>query len=76
MEDVVNGNVLFASRAQGMGKNGILISLFKDFAEYSNYFQRISGEYSGIIEGIDSMLVDLKGPLIKSLSLRDLVIGN
>ena len=28
-EDIGNGNSLFASRAQGMGKNAVLISLFK-----------------------------------------------
>jgi len=72
-EDIGNGNSLFASRAQGMGKNAILISLFKNYAEYAKYSNNISSKYDDVVEEIDSMLVDLNGPILKSLSLKNLV---
>ncbi len=75
-EDIGNGNSLFASRAQGMGKNAVLISLFKNYTEYSEYITNIQGKYGDIVEEYDSMLVDLKGPILKSLSLRNLVENN
>ena len=72
-ENISNGNSLFASRAQGMGKNAILISLFKNYGEYAEYLNNISSKYDGIVEEYDSMLVDLNGPILKSLSLKNLV---
>jgi DNA-binding Lrp family transcriptional regulator len=75
-EDIVNGNSLFASRAQGMGKNAILISLFKNYGDYAKYINNISRKYDGIVEEYDSMLVDLKGPILKSLSLKSIVDSN
>ncbi len=72
-EDIGNGNSLFASRAQGMGKNAVLISLFKNYGEYAEYLNNISSKYDGIVEEYDSMLVDLNGPILKSLSLKNLV---
>ena len=72
-EEMSNGNSLFASRAQGMGKNAILISLFKNYGEYAEYLNNLSSKYDDIVEEYDSMLVDLNGPIIKSLSLRNLV---
>ena len=72
-EDIGNGNSLFASRAQGMGKNTILISLFKNYGEYAEYLNNLSSKYDDLVEEYDSMLVDLNGPIIKSLSLRNLV---
>jgi len=72
-EEMGNGNSLFASRAQGMGKNAILIALFKNYGEYAEYLNNLSSKYDDIVEEYDSMLVDLNGPIIKSLSLRNLV---
>ena len=72
-EDIGNGNSLFASNAHGMSKNAVLISLFKNYGEYSEYINNISSKYDDIVEEYDSMLVDLNGPIIKSLSLRNLV---
>ncbi len=73
IEDVANGGTLFASRAQGMGKNAVLISLFKNYREYAQYLNNISNKYDDILEDYDSILVDLKGPILKSLSLKNLV---
>jgi DNA-binding Lrp family transcriptional regulator len=75
IEDISNGNSLFASKAQGMGKNAIMISLFKNYTEYAEYLNNISSKYDDIVEEYDSMMVDLEGSILKPFSLKYLV-GN
>jgi len=62
-------NVIFASRAQGMGKTGVIISLHKSYTDYSNFLSEHVAELGNSIEEYDSMLIDLKGRIIKPLSL-------
>jgi len=63
-------NVIFASRVQGMGKNAVIISLHKNYTDYSNFVANLRVEWGDYIEGHDSMLIALKGPIIKPLSLK------
>ncbi len=70
---IEHSSTIFASRAQGMGKNAISISLFKNYREYAEYINNLSSKYDDIIEEYDSMLVDLKGPILKPFSLKYLV---
>jgi DNA-binding Lrp family transcriptional regulator len=70
---VKHSSTVFASRAQGMGKNAISISLFKDYAEYSKYVTDLGASWGDIVEEWSSMLVDLKGPILKPFSLKYLV---
>ena len=67
---------VFASRAQGMGKNAISISLFKNYGEYSQYVEGLASKWDDIVEEWSSMLVDLKGPILKPFSLSYLVENN
>jgi len=62
-------NVIFVSRAQGMGKDGVLISLHKSYTDYSNFLAEGLREWGDAVEGYDSMLIDLKGRIVKPLSL-------
>jgi len=62
-------NVIFVSRAQGMGKTGVIISLHKNYTHYSNFLSKHSAELGNSIEEYDNMLIDLKGRIIKPLSL-------
>ena len=63
-------NVIFVANAEGMGKNGVMISLHKNYTEYSK-FVREQLMHSGMkIEDYDSMLISLKGIIPKPLSLR------
>jgi len=62
-------NVIFVSRAQGMGKTGVMISLHKNYTDYSNFVAENLLEWGTDIEEYDSMLIDLKGRIIKPLSL-------
>jgi DNA-binding Lrp family transcriptional regulator len=66
-------STVFASRAQGMGKNAISISLFKDYTEYSKYVSDLGVNWGDMVEEWSSMLIDLKGPILKPFSLRYLV---
>ena len=62
-------NVIFVSRAEGMGKNGVLISLHKSYTDYSNFLTENLREWGDDIQEYDSMLIDLNGRSVKPLSL-------
>jgi DNA-binding Lrp family transcriptional regulator len=70
---IENSSTVFSSRAQGMGKNAISISLFKNYREYAEYINTLSSQWDDLVEDWTSMLIDLKGPIIKPFSLRYLV---
>ncbi|MCW3976683.1 MAG: Lrp/AsnC family transcriptional regulator [Candidatus Bathyarchaeota archaeon] len=63
-------NVLFVSRTQGMGKNALVISLHKDYTDYNEFFQNMMSEWADAVENFESMLVSLKGVIVKPLSFR------
>jgi len=62
-------NVIFVSRAQGMGKNGVMISLHKSYTDYSKFLSESLLEWGDDLEEYDSMLIDLKERIVKPLSL-------
>ena len=70
---IEHSSTVFASRAQGMGKNAISISVFKNYGEYSKYIEDLASKWDDIVEEWSSMIVDLKGPILKPFSLRYLV---
>ena len=70
---IEHSSTVFASRAQGMGKNAVSISLFKDYGEYSKYVEDLASKWDDIVDEWDSMIVDLKGPILKPFSLKYLV---
>ncbi len=63
-------NVLFAARAEGMGKNAVVISVHKNYTDYSNFLGEIRAEGAGITENYDSLLVSLRGLIVKPFSLK------
>jgi len=62
-------NIIFAARAEGMGKNGVMISLHKNYADFSNFVAEQLQYWEDDIENYDIMLVSLKGIIAKPLSL-------
>lgn len=62
-------NVIFVSRAEGMGKNGVLISLHKSYTDYSDFLAENLREWGDYIESYDSMFINLNGRIVKPLSL-------
>jgi len=63
-------NIIFAAVAEGMGKNGVMISLHKNYADYSNFVRENLQYWGNEIEDYGSMLVSLRGVVAKPLSLR------
>ena len=63
-------NVIFAGRVEGMGKNGITISLHKDFAEFSSFIADLMIDWGDDVEEYDTLLTPLKGTIVKPFSLR------
>lgn len=61
-------NVIFVSRTQGMGKNAMLISLHRDYTDYNEFFQNMVSEWADAMEDFESMLVSLRGVIVKPLS--------
>jgi hypothetical protein len=53
-----------------MGKNALVISLHKDYTDYNAFFQNMVSEWADAIENGESMLVSLKGVVVKPLSFR------
>jgi len=62
-------NVILVSRAEGMGKNGVLISLHKSYTDYSDFITENLREWGDYIESYDSMFINLNGRIVKPLSL-------
>jgi len=67
---VAKSSVIFAARAEGMGKNGLLISMHKDYTDFSNFLSRYLTEWNDEIEDYSTILVSLKGKSIKPFSLK------
>ena len=63
-------NMIFASRAEGMGKNEVIISLHKNYTDFSNFIAEQLKYWEDEIEDYDSMLISLKGIIAKPLSMR------
>lgn len=63
-------NMIFAARADGMGKNAVVISIHKDYTDYSNFLNDIMFEGKDIIEDHDALLISLRGFIAKPFSLR------
>lgn len=67
-----HSNIIFMSRAEGMGRNGLMISLHRDYAEYTDFLSDLLTYWGGDIEQRDEVLVSLKGPFVRPFSLSHL----
>jgi len=70
-------NIIFAARAEGMGKNAVAISLHKDYSDFSNFVAESLQYWGDEIHDYDTMLISLEGVIAKPLSLKYLaeVVG-
>ena len=65
--------VIFVASAEGMGKNGIMISLHKSYSDYHNFITNLKFRSEGYMEDVETMLITLNSPaVIKPLSLAHL----
>jgi len=67
--------VVFVASAQGMGKNGIMISVHKDYADFRNFMDQLKFQSDGYVQEADSMLISLRsGTVVKPLSFSRLTV--
>ncbi len=62
-------NIIFAAGAEGMGKNGVIISVHKSYTEYSKFVTENLQYWGEAIDDYGSMLISLHGLVVKPLSL-------
>jgi len=62
-------NIIFASEAEGMGKNGVIISLHKNYTDFSNFLSDLRLEGIDDLQDFETLLISLEGRIIKPLSL-------
>jgi len=65
-------NIVFVAGAEGMGKNGVMISLHKNFTDYSNFVADNLRYWGEDIEDYDTILISLRGTIARQFSLRHL----
>ena len=63
-------NIIFAARAQGMGKNGVVISMHKSYADFSKFITNLRLEGGDDVEDYCTMLVSLEDFVAKHFSLK------
>ncbi len=62
-------NIIFVARAEGMGKNGVMISVHRSYTEYSKFVTENLQYWGDAIEDYSTMLISLQGLVVKPLSL-------
>jgi DNA-binding Lrp family transcriptional regulator len=64
-------NVIFASKGDGMGKNGVCISFHKDYTSFANFVSKCQDEWGKYLVDMQFFIVSLRGDLIlKPFSLK------
>jgi len=62
--------VIFVASADGMGRNGVMISLHKDYTDFRDFMTNLKFNSGGYMEEVDSMLISLQSnTIVKPLSL-------
>jgi DNA-binding Lrp family transcriptional regulator len=62
-------NIIFASEAEGMGKNGVIISLHKSYTDYSKFLSDLRSDGGDDLQDFDAVLISLEERILKPLSL-------
>lgn len=65
-------NIVLMAKAEGAGKNGVVVSLHKNYTEFSRFVTETQADWQDDIETYDTMLIGLKGPVVRAFSLRTL----
>jgi DNA-binding Lrp family transcriptional regulator len=70
-----NPKIILGAAGDGMdGKNCMMISLHRDFTDYSRFISQFRGKWSNYLRDIGSFLVSLKATMVKPLAFRYLEI--
>jgi DNA-binding Lrp family transcriptional regulator len=63
-------NVIFASRCEGRAKNGVIVSLHKNYSDYARFRNKLRVDWTDEMQNHESLLVPLKGIVVKPLSFE------
>jgi len=63
-------NVIFAANAIGARKNGVVISVHKNYSDYSRFINDVRLEGGNDVPDWDTLLTTLKGFIPKPFSLK------
>jgi len=68
-----NKHVIFAGTGEGIrGKNCVVVSLHRDFTDYTNFISEFRQQWEKNILDVESFIVTLKGTMPKQFSFRRL----
>jgi DNA-binding Lrp family transcriptional regulator len=62
--------IIFSSRAEGMGMDAITVSLHKNYAEFMNFLMENKNKGRHFMAEVNYILVDLRGAVAKPLSFK------
>ena len=65
-------NIVLMAKAEGSGKNGVMVSLHKNYTEFSKFVTETQADWQDDIETYDTMLISLQGQVVRAFSLRTL----
>ena len=66
-----NSKVIFSASGDGLnGKSSIIVSIHKDFTDYSEFMSEFRSKWSESITNVDSFLVPLRGDVVKHFSFK------
>jgi len=66
-----NSKIVLSASGDGLnGKNSIMVSIHKDFTDYSKFMSEFRSKWSENIRDIDGFLVPLKGDIPKHFSFK------
>lgn len=66
-----NSKIVLSAFGDGLnGKNSIMVSIHKDFTDYSEFMSEFRSKMSENIRDVDSFLVPLRGDIPKHFSLK------
>ncbi len=71
-----NSKIIFAAGGEGLhGKNCMMISVHRDFTDYTDFVSDMRGQWASKIRDMESFLVSLKAKIPKRFSFRNMEIA-
>jgi DNA-binding Lrp family transcriptional regulator len=70
-----NSKIIFGAGGEGLeGKNCMMISIHRDFTDYSDFISDFRAQWATYIKSMDTFLVSLKGKMPKPFTFRNMEI--
>lgn len=71
-----NSKIIFAAGGEGLhGKNCMMISVHRDFTDYTDFVSEMRAQWASKIRDMESFLVSLKAKIPKPFSFRNMEIA-